>query len=294
MIPLLFALLGAAGVYLLYSFFFLGQRQLFGSASRSMKVSRRTQIEEWLIQAGIGRQYQGRFVGTILALFALGCIGGWMAFGGVLGPLVLGIFVSTFALSSYRAKRERARSEAAEAWPRMIEEVRLLCGSLGRPIPQALLEVGRNAPPEMASAFAEATREWKISTDFERCVAVLKAGLVDPTADATCETLLIAHRLGGADIDKRLAALAEDRHADLNGRKDAKAKQAGVRFARRFVLVVPAGMALAGMSIGNGKAAYETFAGQVGVTLALVTLAACWYWAGRLIRLPQEERVFRV
>src|SRR5206468_11126340 len=48
-----------------------------------------------------------------------------------------------------------------------------------------------------------------------------------------------------------LAALAEDRTQDLQGRKDARAKQAGVRFARRFVLVVPLGMSLAGLSIGT-------------------------------------------
>jgi hypothetical protein len=32
--------------------------------------------------------------------------------------------------------------------------------------------------------------------------------------------------------------------------------QAGVRFARRFVLLVPLGVALVGLSVGNGRAAY--------------------------------------
>jgi hypothetical protein len=31
-----------------------------------------------------------------------------------------------------------------------------------------------------------------------------------------------------------------------------------VRFARRFVLIVPVGMAVAGLSIGTGRTAYET------------------------------------
>src|SRR5205085_2522237 len=83
-----------------------------------------------------------------------------------------------------------------------------------------------------------------------RTCAVLKSRLADPTADATCETLLVAHEIGGTDLDRRLASLVEDRIQDLHGRKDARAKQAGVRFARRFVLAVPVGMALAGLSIG--------------------------------------------
>ena len=65
-----------------------------------------------------------------------------------------------------------------------------------------------------------------------------------------------------------------------------------MRFARRFVLIVPLGMALAGMSIGTGRAAYQTPLGQAAVALGLVAVVACWLWAGRLMRLPEEERVF--
>jgi tight adherence protein B len=64
-----------------------------------------------------------------------------------------------------------------------------------------------------------------------------------------------------------------------------------VRFARRFVLIVPVGMALAGMSIGTGRAAYETPLGQLAVVLGIAAVVVCWLWAGRLMRLPEEERV---
>jgi len=87
--------------------------------------------------------------------------------------------------------------------------------------------------------------------------------------------------VGGTDLAQRLEALAEDRQQDAEGRKDARAKQAGVRFARRFVLVVPAGMAAAGAMIGGGRAAYASPAGQVIVLAALALTAACWLWAGR-------------
>ena len=174
----------------------------------------------------------------------------------------------------------------------MIEEIRLLTGSVGRSIPQALFEVGRNGPDELRPAFAAAHREWLLSTDFGRTVDVLKAQLADPTADATLETLLIAHELGGADLGRRLEALAEDRRRDTHDRKDARAKQAGARFARRFVLIVPLGMALVGMSVGSGREAYRSGLGQVTVVAALAMVLACWLWAGRIMRLPDEERVF--
>jgi tight adherence protein B len=218
--------------------------------------------------------------------------GAFVLFGGIVPPLVAGAFGATVPAASQRARRQQRRAEAREAWPRMVEEIRLLTGSLGRSIPQALLEVGRRAPAEMRTAFTAAEREWLLTTDFARTITILKAGLADPTADAACETLLVAHEVGGTDLDRRLAALVEDRIQDVQGRKDAQAKQAGVRFARRFVLVVPLGMAVAGLSIGTGRAAYGTLAGQSLVALGLVVVAGCWWWAGRLLQLPEEERVF--
>jgi tight adherence protein B len=167
----------------------------------------------------------------------------------------------------------------------------VLTGSVGRSIPQALIEVGLRGPEELRPAFVAAQREWALTTDFERTVAVLKAQLDDPTADAACETLLIAADVGG-DVDRRLQALAEDRRQDLVDRRDAEARQAGARLARAFVIVVPAGMAVAGLSVGDGRSAYQTPQGQFLVALGLVVVVVCWTWAGRVMRLPDPERVF--
>lgn len=214
-------------------------------------------------------------------------------FGGVLPPLAASASAAFIPLALYRSRHERRRALAHDAWPRMIEEIRLLTGSVGLSIPQALLDVGRRGPEPLRPAFAAAEREWRITTDFARTTAILSEQLADPTADLVCETLLVAHEVGGADLEARLGALAEDRADDLRHRKDARAAQAGVRFARRFVLAVPLGMALCGLSIGTGRRAYGTSAGQLLVVFGIASVALCWAWAGRLLRLPAEERVFR-
>lgn len=222
----------------------------------------------------------------------VGAAVGYALFGGLLPSLVAGGLASTFPAAAARAQVERRRAVARDAWPRLIEEMRVQVGSLGRSVPNALFAVGRRAPEELRPAFAAAEREWLVSTDFSRTVAVLQELLADATADATLETLLVAHEVGGTDVERRLAALAEDRLQELQGRKEAEAEQAGVRFARRFVLLVPLGMTLAGLSIGTGREAYRTSTGQVAVALGLAMVAACWAWAGRLMKLPEEERVF--
>jgi tight adherence protein B len=274
----------AAGVHLLWT----------ADRPRRVREQRpaRRGMRDWMAQAGLADVDPREFAGAV-AVLALGAgAAAFAVFGGVVPAVVAALFAATFPLASYRRRRATRLVRAQEAWPRMIEEIRILTGSLGRSIPQALFDVGRRAPEELQPAFAAAHREWLLSTDFGRAVHVLKARLADPTADAACETLLVAHELGGADLDRRLAALAEDRIMDTQGRKDARAEQAGVRFARRFVLIVPAGMALSGMAVGNGRAAYGTPMGQTLVVVALAMTAACWAWAGAIMRLPDERRVF--
>ena len=225
--------------------------------------------------------------------FTLGAALCLTIFGSWLPAIAGGGFAATFPVTAARQRRQQQLTAAQESWPRMIDELRVLTAAAGRSIPQALLEVGATAPVELRPAFAEASREWMLNTDLERMLTVLRATLADPTCDSVCETLLIAAQLGGADLDRRLIALAEDRRIDTRHRREARARQAGVRFARRFVLLVPLGMAAAGLAVGTGRSAYQTPIGQWAVLVAIAVTAGCWVWAGHMLRLPIEERVFR-
>ena len=293
MTGLVLAAMAAAGVFYLYTAVVLGWRGLGpGPAARGPAVRRRRRAADWLVQAGLAGVDVRQFLAVTVALAAAGAVAGLALFGGPLPALVLGGCLAAAPAASYRVRRVQRRATAQESWPRIIEEIRILTSSLGRSVPQALFEAGRGAPESLRPAFEAARREWLLSTDFARTVSVLKARLADTTADAACETLLVAHEVGGTDLDRRLEALIEDRVLDVQGRKDARSRQAGVRFARRFTLLVPLGMALVGMSIGNGRAAYATPFGQVMVVVGIGAVVGCWLWAGRLLALPAEERVF--
>lgn len=289
MIDFLFIVAGVAGTYLLFTRVAYGQRNL---TAGTINRRPRRRIDEWLAQAGLPGVRARDLTAVCAALFVLTFLVTFAIFGGVFAATVGGAFAATWPLLAYRQRRLNRIATAAEAWPRMIEEIRILTGSAGTSIPQALFQVGRRAPRDLAGAFDLAHREWLLTTDFERSLEVLKAQLADPTADAACETLLTAHTVGGVDLDRRLADLAEDRTADVQGRKDARAKQSGARFARAFVIVVPIGMALVGLTIGDGRAAYRTTTGQVAVVIGLAMMAACWLWAGRIMAIPPEQRVF--
>jgi tight adherence protein B len=291
-IPLTLALLAAFGVHLAWTSFAFGWTGAGLGPRRARRVTAGVSLRTWLAQAGLDDVAPAEFTAVSGTLAAVGAVFGFAMFGAVVPTLATALAAAGVPLLAYRSRRRTRREVAQEAWPSMIEEIRILTSSVGRSVPQALFEAAGRAPVELRGGFAAAQREWLITTDFSRTIAVLKARLADPTADAACETLLVAHEVGGTDLDRRLEALAEDRRADLQGRKDARSEQAGVRFARRFVLIVPMGMAFAGMSVGDGRAAYRTPTGQLAVLIALALIAACWVWAGRIMRLPDERRVF--
>jgi tight adherence protein B len=293
MIPVLLALLSGAGTYLLYTSIAFGWRRLGPRpVAAKERVGLRSQARTWMAQAGLSDVKPAEFGAVVAVLTVLGAAVGYLLFASPIPTMVAAGAAGLAPIGVYRNRRRARLERAADEWPRLIEELRLRATTLGRSVPQALFDVGNSAPPELQGAFAAAEREWRISTDFGRTLEVLSTRLADPTADVVCETLLIAHELGGTDLGPRLSALAEDRQLDVTSRKDARAKQAGVRFARRFVLVVPVGMAAAGSLIGTGRHAYGTPLGQVLVLAAMALMALCWAWAGRFLRLPDVERVF--
>lgn len=241
-----------------------------------------------MVRSAVGRE----LAAAVVCFGILGATVGGAVFGGGLAAGCLGIFAATLPVSSHRHRRRVARDQAHDAWPRMVEEIRIQTSSLGRSVPNALFAVGRRAPDALRPAFDAAHREWLLTTDFARAAQILGEQLADAAVDVTLETLVVAHDLGAIDLDARLAALAEDRRQDVQGRKDARSRLAGARFARRFVLAVPFGMAAAGMSIGSGRDAYRSPTGQLVVAIAVALVAVCWFWSGHVMRLPTPPRPF--
>jgi tight adherence protein B len=287
MTSLLLAATAAIGMHLL-----LTSRSARGRARGSSRRQRyQEHVRSLLDQVGLDGVSASQFGVASGVVGAAALVPAVAVFGLGVPAALIGAVAALVPGAAWRRRHAATRQVARDAWPALIEELRVLTGSAGRSIPQALLEVGARGPVELRDAFDAAQREWALTTDFERTVRVLKHRLADPTADAACETLLVASEVGG-DIDRRLRALAEDRREDLRGRKEASARQAGARLARAFVVLVPAGMALAGLSVGEGGAAYRTAQGQVLVAVGIAMVVACWVWASVIMRLPEPERVF--
>ena len=276
------AMLAASGVFV------LTQRP------RPARRVRRARFSDWMRQSGVEGVSSTEFLTVESVVFTLTSSMIWFLFGAIVPAIAAGIGALAAPLAIYRNRRARLLEQARDAWPTLIEELRLQVGTLGRSVPAALLDVGRRSATEpMRAAFEAANREWLLSTDFARVVAMLQERLADPTADTVLETLLVANEIGGTDIDRRLARLLADRQIDLRHRHEAASRQSGVRFARWFVLIVPFTMALVGLGIGDGKAAYQEPTGQVVGGMAVAMVGLCWWWSAAILKLPAEPRITR-
>ncbi|MEX0868598.1 MAG: hypothetical protein WD011_02905 [Nitriliruptoraceae bacterium] len=289
-VRLILALLAGIGAYLCVSRPAAAVRRL---ARRPAWVSRLiSDLRDTIVQAGFPRVRAWQVILVIAGCCSVAAFVGHAVYGGTATTVVMAGGGAMVPVLIVRGRRDRRREQARDAWPALLESIRVGVSSLGQSIPIALIAAGERAPASLRPAFGAAAREWQVSTDFRRMLHVWRAHLADPTADTISETLLVAHEVGGATIDGRLRQLIDDRLRDVHARKDARARQSGVRFARAFVLAVPFGMALVGLLIGDGRAAYAAPTGQVVVVSALVLLAGCWVWASRLLVLPVERRVF--
>lgn len=276
---------GAVGVWLLST---PGRGAVSGT--RWLPVSPALPQAATTLPPAPGRVLRHALAGAAAA--AVGWIGAWTLFGGVVAPTLVAVLSGLAPPCAVEQRRRRRARDTWQAWPRLLAEIRVLVAHRGQSIPAALFAAGIHAPAGMRQAFSDAARTWLLSTDFDASLRVLKTSLADPTADAVCETLRAAHQIGGVRIDARLRALAESAQAEAAARSDARAKQAGARFARSFVASVPAFMAVIGLSIGRGRQAYESTNGQLLVAFSVLAVAGCWLWAGQIMAIPMRKRVF--
>jgi hypothetical protein len=174
------ALAGAYGVFLIYTAVVFDWRGLRVGPPVAGRPARRDRIGDWLAQAGLAGSKPAELVAVSALLAAIAGSLCWAVFGGAVPAVIVAGFAATVPLASARARRDRRRAEAREAWPRLIEELRLQATSAGRSVPQALFAVGARAPAEMQPAFEAAYRDWLLTTDFARTVDIHRKPGYDP------------------------------------------------------------------------------------------------------------------
>jgi tight adherence protein B len=170
-IALLIGVCGALGTFYLYTAI-IGWRGVGLAPINDNKVKVvANPLAKWMTQAGLEDVTPKEFVVATIAAAIVVALLSFVIFGAPLPAIVVGLLGATGPAAIYRNRRAKLRSQAREAWPRLIEELRVQTSSIGRSVPVALLDVGsRSTIQPMRKAFEAANREWLLTTDFTRTI----------------------------------------------------------------------------------------------------------------------------
>lgn len=196
---------------------------------------------------------------------------------------LLGMAATIYGALITAAKRrtQHLESEALSSWPTILSELGLRIGAMGAPLPLAFFSAGRTAPRQIALAFEHAERTFGITGSFDGALKTLRNRMCDRGTAVVVELLSVVKDAPGTDVTRLVEELRLDRLAEKDRVEDYRAKLAGVKFARYFVLIVPIGMMLAGTTIA-GLAPFRTSFGLYALVIAGLILVICWTWATKL------------
>lgn len=207
---------------------------------------------------------------AVAAIIAL-VLAPWVAVSAALATL------ATVVVDRTRTTR-RVESEAQRAWPAVLDEISTRLVGFGDPLPDALFASTWALPRPLQHALSRAERLWRVSGDLQTAMQ----GVLDDVGPASRDTLRtlarLAHRSSqeAADVVATLAARHREEAALAT---DLRARLAGARLARSFVVAVPGLLLAVGVVIGGGPAPYLTTFGATVLTIAILIVAGCWAWA---------------
>jgi tight adherence protein B len=232
------------------------------------------------------------------AAFLLGCVACSaatfvVAVGVGRSPVVATAFAamaSWLPIALLRSRRDRRLGSRATAWPDVLDDLGSAVRA-GLALPEAVVQVGRRVPPQLAGAWATFESEYRATARFDRALDVLKGELADPVGDRVVEALRVARDVGGNDLGGVLRTLSAFVRDDLRARSEPVARQSwtvnGARVAVGAPWVVLALLALRPAAV----AAYDSTAGALVLGLGLLACLVAYRvmrWIGRL---PREPRV---
>ena len=241
-------------------------RRLLGPSGAAGRKARALAAGSALVAAGATAAFTASFPFASVA-----ALGTWM--------------VTVRGTTSFETRRLRVA--AMRAWPEILGETELRVASLGSPLALSLFSSARSADVRLTPAFAQAERAYAITGSLPAALSELAGLLPDGGSHYVCELLSVVASAPGGEVARLLGQLRADMAAERERTLEYSARLAGLRFARLFVFIVPAGMTLAGAGIA-GISAYRSGAGRAGIAFSAVVLALCWAWASRLGRAPSS------
>lgn len=287
MIGIAIGLLLGAGLFLIWSSFWVSQGERRPSSNRL-----RRRLQDEIVQSEIPGLSAGGLLGACLIAFTLVLITLYAVIGAFPIAISFALMAACAPLAWVRMRARKRRGRLRELWPDAIDNVASGVRA-GLSLPESLAQLGVRGPEELRPAFARFAEDYRLTGRFHDCLDLLKERLSDPVGDRLVESLRIAREVGGSDLGRLLRTLSIFLREDARTRSELEARQSWTVSAARLAVAAPWLVLLVLSARPEAVAAYSSATGML-ILLGGAGISALAYWSMlRIGRLPEEERVLR-
>lgn len=220
-----------------------------------------------------------------VALFSSSCI--WLI--GLVWYLAV-VFGLVSALGIYlrcSRTRKRRKAELAESWPGYLEQTRAKMLSSSRSLSYVIFENSGITSVFFGDLIQHGRREFETSGNLQKAVQTLwRSADNEEVTSFVCAALCDTVGSTSSQIENQLSIISGTIRSRNALKEETNSRLAGVRTARLFILIIPVGMALAGVSFAGSIRPFLTGASILQMMVALFILGLCWYWSNKLMSFP--------
>lgn len=205
------------------------------------------------------------------------------------------IFCTTFLTGSLRARVSEKKSQEVigKHIPELIDH--LISGvQSGLSLAETLQSLADRGPTILRPFFATFSEAILSGETFESAINQLAESIGTRSSDQLFEALLMARKLGGAELLSLLRQLGEFTREEIALREEVHAKQSWIRNSAHLSSAAPWLLLILLSTQPATAAAFSTPAGGIVMAVGIAMTAFAYLWMGMIARMPAPKRIFGV
>lgn len=195
------------------------------------------------------------------------------------------IGIVAILLKWLKTKSKRS-DQLDEFWPSYLDRTRSKIISSSRALPYIFFDqefIGSTFEDEL---LRPGRREFENSGDIQKAIVAIWKNADHNITNLVCSSLYDIRGATTSQVETHLNTIAETIRAHNSLDNEARAKLAGVRTTRAFILIIPIGMALVGLSFAGSIKPFLLPSSIVQEAFAASVLIGCWLWSSNLMKFP--------
>ena len=261
-----------------------------GVSNRTTTRSVNERVAELLAQAG----YPSVRPQQLLIVCASCSVVMFLVAAGVSRAAGIGLAFAAFAgyapVALVKMRRRQRTVELREVWPDVVDNLASAVRA-GMSLPEGLAGLAERGPAELRPAFARFAASYRASGRLGECLDALELDLADPVGDRVCETMRMAHEVGGSDVGSVLRTLSELLRSDARTRAELETRQGWIVNAARLAVAAPWAVLLLLGTRSTTLSAYDSGGGALLLVIGAAVCLLAYRLMLRIGRLPDEPRV---